>query len=208
MESLTVNGDRKIILQDAYILAGGKSKRMGEDKRNVLFKEKTLLETAIENLNDIFENVTIVVNSNYPPALNNVRIISDIIPDKGPLGGIYTALKDSGKSHIFIVAADMPYVKKDVVLSLLSNASPSYDIIYPVHIDKNKKETFEPLHAFYSQNCISYIKKMLDDGCYQINALFSELENLKILPVKSEEETSFININTRNDLIKARAVKY
>jgi len=74
------------------ILAGGKSSRMGKDKGWVLFRKKPLIDYAVELLGGICQSIVISANNSAYDKLG-LPVYHDIIPDSGPMGGIYTCLK-------------------------------------------------------------------------------------------------------------------
>src|SRR5262245_64122623 len=93
------------------LLAGGKSRRMGEDKRHLLVGEQTLLERSLEILQTVFEKVVIVIAQDSPP-LERVAnpVVRDIIPNCGRLGGLYIGLKQASTEQAFVVACGMQFL--------------------------------------------------------------------------------------------------
>ena len=133
----------------------------------------------------------------------NIKIVHDIIPGMGSLGGIYTGLVESKTHQNLVVAADMPFLNKDL-LQYMINAAKNYDFTLP-HIN----EWYEPLHAIYSKNCIEPAKKIFGLGQKVIVELF---KYVKVRFIEAEEidrfdprHLSFFNINTQQD--KERALK-
>src|SRR5438045_1162415 len=96
-----------------YILAGGKSSRMGKDKAFLKTSDKTFLERAINALSSICENhVKIILNQNQTDLIEklppNIPYIFDIFENRGALGGIHTALKNCKTKFAIILAVDLP----------------------------------------------------------------------------------------------------
>lgn len=145
------------------VLAGGKSKRFGRDKT-------FLAEGIVPVLSGIFDKVVIVTE--------------DIIPDKGPLGGIYTALVQSSEPYVFIAACDMPFLKAQVIRDIIDNID-GFDIA---------AARGNPLCAVYSKNCIHVIKEALDKGELKVQGIFSRL-NTKVIDIDKE----IVNINTQEE---------
>ena len=169
----------------AIILVGGKSRRMGTNKAFLTLKGKTFLERQIDILTKIFDNVIISANLPQEYEIFNVPVIVDIYPEKGPLGGIYTGLINSKSFYTFILACDMPFVEKDLITHLVSyTKSREYDVVIP----QNGKQ-LEPLHAFYSKNCIAPIKNQLENNNLRIVDFFSQVK------VKKVDMLSFISLN-------------
>ena len=105
------------------LLAGGKSRRMGEDKRYLVVGEQTLLERGLDLLRSIFQEVLVVIAQDSPPLDVDARVVRDLVPDCGSLGGLYTGLTQATTLYIFVVACDMPFSR-----------SGGH---YPVHESKN-----------------------------------------------------------------------
>src|SRR6056297_1490049 len=105
----------------AVILAGGKSKRMGQNKELLNINNRRLVEMQISKLEKDFEEILVITN--YPQYYYglNCNTFSDIIKGKGPLGGIYTGLVYSSSLHTYFLACDMPIVNRDYINFLKNN---------------------------------------------------------------------------------------
>lgn len=100
----------------AIILAGGKSSRMGQDKASMILGGKTLIQHIIDNLSFVFDEIFISGNHlNYPISKG---IIKDVITQKGPMGGIRSALEFC-QEDIFVCSCDMPFVSSDLIENIL-----------------------------------------------------------------------------------------
>jgi molybdopterin-guanine dinucleotide biosynthesis protein A len=75
------------------LLAGGKSRRMGEDKRFIRVGQETLFDRSLTVLREVFEAVCVVIAQDSPPLQADVPVVRDLIPDSGSLGGLYTGLR-------------------------------------------------------------------------------------------------------------------
>lgn len=173
-------------MMTAIILAGGKSQRMGFDKRLLKLKNKFLLDEISQKLKNIFAEILIVTK--------------DIIPNLGPLGGIYSGLTHSSSFYNFVVACDMPFINLSLIKYMCRNTG-SYDVVVP-----KINHRYEPLFALYSKNCLPYIKELLDRQILQISRLFSKI---KVRQISKKEVLRFANpakifanINTPEDLQK------
>src|SRR5690242_18113248 len=102
------------------VLAGGKSRRMGEDKRFLLVGSQQLYERSLAALRSLFLEVRIVIAQDSSPIASEVPVLRDLVPDCGTLGGIYTGLKQSRTEYIFTVACDMPFLNPEVIRYLIS----------------------------------------------------------------------------------------
>ncbi|MCK4326832.1 molybdenum cofactor guanylyltransferase [bacterium] len=189
----------------AVILAGGENKRTGLNKALLKLNGQSLMETIIGKLRNLFKEVIIV--SSYPREYEhlNLKVVKDLIPQKGPLGGIYSGLSFSKSSHSFVVACDMPFINPDLIRYMKVRIDDS-DVLIP-----KTREGYEPLHAFYSKNCLDVIRKQLDseaslkivDFFDQVNVKYIEEEEVRKF---DPDGLSFFNINTSGDLNKARQI--
>lgn len=185
------------------ILAGGKSKRLGRNKVAEIVGNKNLLERAVCCLSSFDSEIIIVKaqDSLLPeiPAFPKLKVVEDIYPGKGSLGGVYTGLKMSDSLLNLVVACDMPFFNIDLLRYLIKLAN-DFDVVLPQVND----EMLEPLHAVYSRNCIIHMEYLINHGILSFLELFpmvnvryvKEAEIAKIDP----EHLSFFNINTEHDL--------
>ena len=102
------------------LLAGGKSRRMGEDKRYLVVGEETLLERGLGVLRSVFQEVLIVIAQNSPPLGVDAKVARDLVPECGSLGGLYTGLMQAATPWIFVVACDMPFLDQAVIAQFTS----------------------------------------------------------------------------------------
>ena len=185
-------------LVSAYILAGGKSKRFGQDKSKYLYKNKPLIQHAYDALSPVFDNISIIGNETSDYNLPGVKIYSDIITGLGPIGGIYTALNRSEVHKIFVCPCDMPFLNSDFIEYMVS-ISHDYDLIMP-----EVSGFLEPLHAIYTKNCIPPLKGLIDN---KINKVIEIVDKVNLRKVGEDEirfyddpEKIFQNINYMEDI--------
>jgi len=88
----SLNGDLMEKEVTGVLLAGGKSRRMGVDKKNLVVGEQTLLERGLDVLHTTFQEVLVVIAQDSPPLDVDARVLKDLVSDCGSLGGIYTGL--------------------------------------------------------------------------------------------------------------------
>ncbi len=181
----------------AVILAGGKSSRMGSNKAFLKLKDKTFIERQIELLREIFDEILISANTPSEYEYLNLPVFKDIYPEKGPLGGIYTSLINSSSTSTFMLACDMPFVESGLI-KYLKELTKEYDVVVP-----KSERGLEPLHAFYSKNCIEPIKRELDSNNLRIISFFPHV-NVKIVEMDSliasdSIKNSIKNLNTKDE---------
>lgn len=172
----------------AIILTGGKSRRMGSNKAFLKYGDKTFIEHQIARLSKIFDEIILSANDVSAYAYLNLPIVSDAIPDKGPLSGICAGLIRSASSYAFVIACDMPFVDEKTILCLKDRID-NYDVVVP-----QTSRGLEPLHAFYSKNCIQPIYRCLNEGRLRIIDFFREVK----VRIVDEQEFKGLDISTQS----------
>ena len=136
-------------------------------------------------------------------------MVSDLLPDTGPLGGLYTALDYDKHDYTLLLSCDMPFVSQRVLLYLM-DAVGTYDVVVP----RLSKQTHpEPLRAIYSKRCFSIIEKYIEEGGRRVIGFYSSI-NVRYVERNEIESVdpgarSFFNANKPADLIEAaRLIKY
>jgi len=131
-----------------------------------------------------------------------LRIITDIYPGRGSLGGIFSGLAASDSSYNLVVACDMPFLNQ-ALLRYMIQISASFDLVIP-----RLGKMIEPLHAVYSKGCLNPVEELLKQGSLKVIEL---LDLVRVRYVEAEEinrfdpkHLSFFNINTQADLKTAR----
>ena len=189
------NGSVKI---SAAIMAGGKSVRMGRDKAFLKIGALTAVEFQLQRLRPLFEEIILSTNTPEKFTALDIPAIPDLIPGRGPLGGIYTALSSVKNPYLFAIACDMPCVSP-VLIQYMRERCEGYDVVVP-----ETERGLEPLHAIYSVNCVPAIKRQLETaGGGRVIGFFPEV---KVRVVTKEEiagveggADAFLNFNTPED---------
>lgn len=185
------------------ILAGGKSRRLGTDKAIVRLGTTRLVDIAVETLGSLVDSIVVVTNS--PQLFEGLpaRLTTDLHPGAGPLGGILSGLLQLEYEHSLVVACDMPFLNPNLIKYMMQRVA-NYDVVMP-----RLNGYVEPLHAIYSRRCIEPIQRLLAADDYRIIHFMHEVS---VRHVESEEidafdptHLSFFNINTPDDLARARA---
>ncbi len=186
------------------ILAGGKSSRMGQDKSFVELDGKPLIEHVISRTADLGQTETFI-GTNRPDDYMHLglRVVSDILSDKGALGGIYTAIHENPSDYTLVIACDMPFVNPDVLLLML-NLCTDHDVVVP-RIDGYP----QGLHALYKKTCLPYIREKLDANRLKVIGFY---ESVKIRYLDESDYQaidpdgrSFTNLNTPDQLADAQS---
>ena len=180
--------------------------RLGRVKALERINEQSLIERTIDCLSTVSQALLVVTSREQfrliAAARLKGRLIVDIYPGKGVLGGIYTGLTSADSFYSLVVGCDMPFLNRDLLCYLIEIA-PSFDVVVP-RIDN----MLEPLHAVYSRDCLAPIKELIGKDRLGISQLF---KLVKTRYVDKDEIAkfdprclSFFNINTLDDMKKAK----
>jgi molybdopterin-guanine dinucleotide biosynthesis protein A len=183
------------------ILAGGKSSRMKENKAFLEIEGERLIDRTVRIFKELFQEIILVTNSPLDYLNQSVTIVTDMIPDKGVPGGIYTGLFYSSSSHAFVAPCDMPFLNRRFVKYMLEAGNASYDVVVP-----ETTPGLQPLHAVYSRNCLRHIKILMDAGEFRVIRFYHKVRILKIPEEKifsfDPELKMFFNVNSPEDFGK------
>ena len=186
----------------AFVLAGGRSSRMGRDKAFLELDGRTLLERALETLRWLTDDVRIVGPKGKFGSYG--AVLEDRYRDRGPLGGIHTALATTDRELNLIVAVDTPFLDPEFLRFLVDKAREAQTLIaLPRTGDR-----LQTLCAVYRRGFAAYAEEALERGDNKIESAIGPLTVAMI----SEEElrkfafdpTMFENLNTPEDLDRAR----
>jgi molybdopterin-guanine dinucleotide biosynthesis protein A len=187
----------------AFILAGGKSSRMGHDKAFLELRGRTLLDIARGHGAEICETVTAVGDrSRFGP-----DAIEDIFSDSGPLGGIHAALASSKVDLNLILAVDTPFLNPKFLRWMLQQAASSGAVVtFP------KLATgYQPLCAVYRRSFENVAEDALKNGRFKIDALYEKVSTRPITDAELKQlafdSRMFDNLNTRADFERALKAK-
>jgi molybdopterin-guanine dinucleotide biosynthesis protein A len=186
----------------AFILAGGKSKRMGRDKAFLELGSRTLLARALELAGTVAREVRIVGGAKTFTAFG--RVVEDVYGERGPLGGIHAALKTTTTELNLMLAVDLPFLEPKFVEYLIFQARQSAAVVTVPRAGGG----WQPLCAVYRRSFAGVAEQSLHEGRNKIDALFAEVETRVI----EEEELSragfsremFRNLNTQEEWEEAK----
>jgi molybdopterin-guanine dinucleotide biosynthesis protein A len=137
------------------ILAGGKSSRMGRNKALMPLGGRRLIDRVVDVMRQVFADLLLVTNSPEVYTDLGLPMVGDVYPDKGPLGGIYSAIYHAPTPYCFVVACDMPCLSVAVMRYLIDQIA-DYDVVMPEFRGER-----EPLHAIYNKACLPPILRRL-----------------------------------------------
>ena len=186
----------------AFILAGGQSRRMGQDKAFLELGGRTLLDHALALANAVARVVRIVAPREK--FLTIALTIEDVFPNHGPLGGIHAALRSTATELNLVLAVDLPFVEADFLTYMIAQASQVSALVTLPEAGKG----LQPLCAVYRRDFREVAERALKKKKNKIDALFPDVETRVI----AESEISgmgfpvkmFQNLNTPEDFAKAQ----
>jgi molybdopterin-guanine dinucleotide biosynthesis protein A len=189
----------------AFVLAGGRSSRMGQDKAFLLFGGRTLLDRVLATARAVVPHVCIVGSSEKFKYFDET--IEDQFPDCGPLAGIHAALRSSDCDYNLILAVDMPFLEPGWLAYLLEQARTSQATVTVPRGDGG----WQPLCAVYRRQFADLAESALQAGYNRIDALFPQA---RLRVIDAEELNSrgfspemFRNLNTPEEFERAALVK-
>ncbi len=185
-----------------FVLAGGKSTRMGQDKAALSLNGHTLLEHALAALRCVCRDVAIL--GKYELYGTLAPVYEDIFPGCGPLGGIHAALSNSQTQYNIVIAVDTPFIMPEFLSYLVERAIASGAVVTTPEID----DYTQPLCTVYSLDFLPIAEQALISGCYKIVPLFPRDKTLVVREAEllrfAFGAEMFENLNTPEDMARAR----
>ena len=190
------------------VLAGGKSKRFGEDKNHIKLGDKTLLEHVLSKIINKFEEILIVSSHNQEiKKLENVTVIPDCFDDFGPLAGVLSSMKwvkENKKQYKWVATfpSDTPFFETSIIEEYKKRINTQDSSLY--FIKSNNKR-----HNIFGLWSINLLEVLEDD---LINNNFRKVEDwankigVKTIDIKVKNFDPFFNINTKEDFKKAKEI--
>ncbi|MEO8357670.1 MAG: molybdenum cofactor guanylyltransferase [Chloroflexota bacterium] len=189
------------------IQAGGQSSRMGEDKALKNFLGRPLIQRVIDRVSHVAEEL--IVTTNHPDDYHflDIRLIPDLKPGRGALGGLYTAIASASNPLVAVVACDMPFASADLI-----EAAGRLMVQEEVDVVIAKTdEGFEPIHAVYRrETCLPAIETAIDADMWKVIAWFPQV---RVRVLTSDEINrydpmglAFWNVNTPEEFMEAEKI--
>jgi molybdopterin-guanine dinucleotide biosynthesis protein A len=185
------------------ILSGGLNTRFdGQNKAFIRVSQRRILDRLYDIFSDLFAEVILVTNHPLQFIDWDLTIVTDIFPVRSSLTGIHAGLFYMQNPFAFFSACDTPFLKRELVKTLVEQIENNTDIIMP-----ETAAGFEPLCAIYSKRCLKQAEQHLKENKFKIQCAFRG-HRIKYIPEsvliqKDPELISFFNINTPADLVRA-----
>ncbi len=189
------------------IQAGGESRRMGEDKALRPFLGRPLIQRVIARVQPLADELLITTNAPDPYKFLDLSLVPDLIPGRGALGGIYTALQAAQGELVAIVACDMPFVSSRLLAAQHKMlADPTIDAAIP-----RTPGGTEPFHAIYRRStCLPAVLSAIEADKWRVDAWFSKVEIRWISPDETErydpQRLAYWNVNTPEEFTQAEQI--
>ena len=187
------------------VLAGGKSQRFGEDKSQVKLNGKLLIDYILSEIIDEFKEILIVSNNqikfkNY----ENISLINDFKKDQGPLGGVLSAMKWAKEKNnkykwISTFPVDTPFFKKEILQKFLSEINLKESKLFFIKSNNTRHNIF----GIWSIDLMKKLEDDLNEGQRKVE-VWANSVGVKIINMEFINQDPFFNINTKEDLEKAK----
>src|SRR5690349_12273548 len=195
------------------IQAGGQSSRMGEDKALKTFLGHPLIQRVIERLSPIADEVIVTTNHPEDYSFLNLRLIPDLKPGRGALGGLYTAIASASNPMVAVVACDMPFASAsffEAATKLMIQETADV-VIAREASGAGKSGGFEPLHALYRrETCLPAIEAAIAADQWKVIAWFPEVKVRVLTPDEITQfdpsGLAFWNVNTPEEFMEAETI--
>ncbi len=182
-----------------YILAGGHSSRMGQNKALLKVDGLTLIEKIIKAVPaGEADKIKIVTNSPEDYRFLSYDRIPDFFPGCGPISGVHAGLVDSSTPFNFFLACDLPFLSQELISEIIHQHQGQ--TIFGVKTE----DGLQPLCTIYSKSCVPMIEKMIREQNFSLHHLIASV-NGKFIEMKCRSE--FFNVNTLVDWISLRRQK-
>ena len=209
---MSSNAPKKPMPVTGVILAGGTSRRMGQNKALIPLGDDTLIGHVIRRICPLTDELLLITNTPDEYAHLGLPMYSDIVPDAGALGGVYTGLMTASHDAVLCVACDSPFLVPKLLTYLVS-ALDDYDAVMPWTYRENPADrngnqiTLQTLCAAYSKRCLPIIELMLQESELRVHALQERASIKSVSPeiwqAFDPDGISFFNINTPADFAQA-----
>ena len=189
------------------VLAGGKSKRFGEDKSQAKLGDKILIDYILSEIINDFKEVLIVANVPIKHLTSDKIVkIEDLKKNLGPLGGVFSAMqwvKDNHKKYQWIVTfpSDTPFFKISVLNEFFNKINKKESELFFMKFNEKRHNIF----GLWSMDLIDQLEKDLENGSRKVEKWANDI-GVKIINMSYEKEDPFFNINTKEDLKKAEKI--
>ncbi len=185
---------------ECFILAGGESRRFGEDKLLYPFGDLRVVERVLQTAKEVSQRVYLVAKGRDKFSGLPAEVLLDELPLQSPVVGLYTALRHASSSRVLLLSGDLPLLKPDV-LKLLIRSYREPVTLFSI------EGKLHPLIAIYSKDLLPEVKDYIDSGGRSMKGFlervgYKTITEKEVLPL-DPQLSSFLNLNTKDDLERA-----
>ena len=181
-------------VMDGFVLAGGKSSRMGCNKALLDAGGVPIIRRVADTLAEVADRVTVIANPSEDYGFLGLPIREDLVAGVGPLGGLYTALRAAEAEACFVLACDLPMVRPEM-LRRLAGEMAGFDAVVPRTADG-----FHPLCAVYARTGLPAAAAQIRAGDYKVLRFLDRIRTRwagpEVWSSADPEGLSFVNVNT------------
>ena len=178
---------------NAFVLAGGKSIRMGRDKAFLRINGRLFIDLIIEELSILFKNIYVVGKHYHHPSLKDSTL--DIVKNTGPIGGILTALTMTDSEINFFTGLDYPFIDWKVIKAFIE-ISKDDNFTYQAYVPK-LDDGIHPLFAIYKRDILDSVKECISKREYRVRCIYQSVKTNYInILIKVPQYSD--NLNDRN----------
>lgn len=189
------------------VQAGGESSRMGQDKALAPFLGVPLIQRVLTRVSHLADQVVVTTNNPAAYEFLEVPLVRDLLPGRGALGGLYTALDAASNPIVMVVACDMPFVNPDLLIA-------AHALLEKTRADAVIPQTrggSEPFHAVYRRDtCLTALQAAIQADKWRVNSWFGAVK----IRYMSETEIraldpnglAFWNVNTPAEFLQAERI--
>jgi len=181
---------------EIYILAGGKSSRMKQEKGLVELNQKPMILHVIDACQSLNYPIHIVTNDHHYQHLPYPSI-ADHHKNIGPIGGLHAALEHCESEGVLLLSCDIPFIQPEVLTYLLNEINPSLNAIIPTHNNR-----IHPLIGWYNKSTQTIVNTQISSGNYRMTDLINQIDT-QLIDCSDFPASYFKNINTPEDLPKS-----
>ena len=187
------------------VLAGGRSQRFGEDKSQVKLADKSLIDYTLMEIIDDFNELLIVSNDTIKfKKSEKISIIEDFKKDLGPLGGVLSAMKWIKKNNkdyqwISTFPIDTPFFKNHILKDFFKKIDLTESKLFFIKSNNTRHNIF----GLWSIDLIDRLEEDLNNGERKVE-VWANSVGVKIINMSFDKNDPFFNINTKEDLEKAK----
>ena len=188
------------------VLAGGKSVRLGMDKSQVKLADKLLIDYILSEIIEEFKEILIVANNSIDfQKSNKISVIEDFKKDLGPLGGVFTAMKwikDNNKNYQWVSTfpTDSPFFKNKILKDFFNEIHPEESKLFFIKSNNTRHNIF----GLWSLELMNKLEEDLNKGERKVE-VWANSVGVKVINMDFGKNDPFFNINTKEDLEKAKA---